>query len=256
MSDDLRARMRAVFAGKLSSGKGALQRYNADSVKETSRYSGLSVTHDLSRHINPVTRARAFSANRDSQSENTCAVCDAGGDLWHYGEVLAHQECARFLPKPDPAEPSAAYRAVTAEPDGIACKVEIVELPQAARYRKVFGVLQLRPPDLADVARWRQCVRGGSKFLARWGEQAERLGWDSRDLFGLHTPPERPHPSYSRLSRYNALGLIWLLEGREVIALTEATASIRNPKTGNVTVYRRFDKPGVGPVGDCLDGFV
>ena len=79
------------------------------------------------------------------------------------------------------------------------------------------------------------------------------LGWTSADLFGLHAPPERPHPSYRRLSRYDATGLCWLLEGREVVALTEATAAIENPETGNVTVYRRFNKPALGPPGDCLE---
>jgi hypothetical protein len=84
------------------------------------------------------------------------------------------------------------------------------------------------------------------------GEQAEALGWTARDLFGLDTPPAKPHPSYSRLSRYDATGLIWLLRGRPVIALTEATAAIQNP-TGAVTVYRRFNKPALGPLGDSLD---
>jgi hypothetical protein len=40
-----------------------------------------------------------------------------------------------------------------------------------------------------------------------------------------------------------------------VIALTEATAAIENPKTGNVTVYRRLNKPALGPLGDSLDDF-
>jgi hypothetical protein len=35
--------------------------------------------------------------------------------------------------------------------------------------------------------------------------------------------------------------------------LTEATASIRNPNTGNVTVYRKHNKPALGPPGDSLD---
>jgi hypothetical protein len=39
-----------------------------------------------------------------------------------------------------------------------------------------------------------------------------------------------------------------------VIALTEATAAIQNP-TGAVTVYRRFNKPALGPLGDSLDDF-
>jgi hypothetical protein len=56
--------------------------------------------------------------------------------------------------------------------------------------------------------------------------------------------------SYSRLSRYDETGLIWLLCGREVVALTEATAAIQNP-TGAITIYRRHNKPALG--GDSLD---
>jgi hypothetical protein len=182
-------------------------------------------------------------------SQNCCAVCDATSDLWHVataaGPVLVHQECVRFLTRPEAAEPIAAYRAVSTDPDGTACKVEIVELPQAGRYRKVFGVLQLKPPDLVDVTRWRQCVTDGSKFLAVWGESAESLGWSSADLFALAPVPAKPHPSYSRLSRYDAVGLIWLLQGRPVVALTEATATIRNPATGNLTTYRPLQQTGV-----------
>jgi len=139
-----------------------------------------------------------------------------------------------------------AYRATSVGPDGVGCKVEIVELPQAQRYRKVFGILQLRPPALVEVERWRQCVKDGSRFLAKWGEQAEALGWTSADLFGLAPVPAKPHPSFSRLSRYDLTGLLWLLQSREVIALTEATATIKNPLTGNVTIYR---KPALGPLG-------
>jgi hypothetical protein len=126
----------------------------------------------------------------------------------------------------------------------VSARVEIVVLPQAARYRKVFTHLQLKPPALVPVQRWQQAVEDGKRFLAKWGEQAQALGWSSADLFGLHEIPTKPHPSYSRLSRYDCTGLIWLLEGRPVVALTETTATIRNSKTGNVTVYRRFDKPG------------
>jgi len=93
-------------------------------------------------------------------------------------------------------------------------------------------------------------VSDGRAFLARWGSQAEALGWTSADLFGLHQPPEQPHPSYNRLSRYDCTGLAWLLQGREVIALTADSASIRKPATGNITTYRRFNKPALGPVGD------
>jgi hypothetical protein len=56
------------------------------------------------------------------------------------------------------------------------------------------------------------------------------------------------------LSRYDETGLAWLLHGREVVAITADTAAIRHA-SGNVTVYRRRRKPGLGPLGDSLDDF-
>jgi hypothetical protein len=256
-TDDLRTRMRAVFTAKLSnSGKVALRRNSFDSATENAVTNESGRYGVLSKEINAVTPVRPFSPSKESLAENTlCSVCGAAGDLWHFGATMVHQECAAFLPKPEPAEPIAAYLGVTAGPDGAGCRVEIVELPRAQRYRKVFGILQLRPPALIPVERWRECVRDGSKFLARWGEQAEALGWTSADLFGLHTPPEQPHPSYRRSSRYDCIGLIWLLEGRAVVALTADTAAIENPATGRITTYRRFNKPSCGPLGDSLEDF-
>jgi hypothetical protein len=109
-------------------------------------------------------------------------------------------------------------------------------------------------PDHVERGRWQQAVEDGRRFLDKWGEQAAALGWTPRDLFGLQKSPDQPHPSYRRLSRYDETGLIWLLQGRPVVALTAATAAIENP-TGAITVYRRYDKPALGPVGDSLDDF-
>jgi hypothetical protein len=145
-------------------------------------------------------------------------------------------------------------------------KVAKVETPEAAvgraefpaaggRYRKAFTHLLLEPPAHISVERWQRAVEDGRSFLAAWGEQADALGWDSRDLFGLDIPPADPHPSYSRLSRYDNTGLCWLLQAKEVIAMTADTATIRNPSTGAITIYRRFNKPALGPVGDSLDDF-
>jgi hypothetical protein len=119
-------------------------------------------------------------------------------------------------------------------------------------YSQTIAALESRCPNLVPVDRWRLAVADGCCFLARWGEQAEALGWTAKDLFGLHKPPESPHPSYGRLSRYNETGLVWLLQGRDVAALSEATAAIQNP-TGAVTLYRRQNKPALGPIGDSLD---
>jgi hypothetical protein len=119
-------------------------------------------------------------------------------------------------------------------------------------YSGTIATLESRCPELVPPARWQQAIEDGRAFLAKWSRQAEALGWTARDLFGLHQPPAKPHPSYSLLSRYDHTGLVWLLQGRSVLALTDATAAIENA-TGAITIYRRFNKPAFGPLGDSLD---
>lgn len=262
MTDDLRERVLAAVRKGLAGSpdlsktkKAVLRGYNVDSATENGVTVKASVTPPFTNEIKDVTPLHRFSANSDTQPGKLCVQCGMGGDLWIFdrptGTVWLHEECARFLPKLEPAPPTTAYGATSADPSGTGCKVEIVELPQAQRYRKVFAFLQLQPPALVPVERWQRCVEDGSRFLAKWGDQAEALGWSSADLFGLHIPSANPHPSYSRLSRYDETGLCWLLQGRPVVALTADTAAIEN-KTGNITVYRRHNKPGLGPLGDSL----
>ena len=124
--------------------------------------------------------------------------------------------------------------------------------PLPGRYESVYSALESGCPALVPVDRWQLAVEDGRRFLARWDEQAEALGWTTRDLFGLPALPAKPHPSYNRLSRYDETGLIWLLQGRPVVALTEATAAIQS-STGAITIYRRHNKPALGPPGDSLD---
>jgi hypothetical protein len=71
-------------------------------------------------------------------------------------------------------------------------------------------------------------------------------------LFGLPHIPEKPSRNYRRLSRYDETGLVWLLRGRPVVALSDATAAIEHP-TGAVMMYRKHVKPPFGPLGDSLD---
>ena len=120
------------------------------------------------------------------------------------------------------------------------------------RHGQMLAALKSRCPEQVPPPRWTQAIEDGCAFLARWGQQAEALGWTAKDLFGLHKVPKKPHPSYNRLSRYDETGLLWLLQGGQVIALTETTAAIQKP-TGNVTIYHRYTKPALGPVGDSLD---
>jgi hypothetical protein len=82
---------------------------------------------------------------------------------------------------------------------------------------------------------WQQAIEDAHRFVSKWGKQAEALGWTTAGLFGLHIPPEKPAPNYRRLSRYDQTGLIWLLRGRPVIALTETEATILAPSGANLT---------------------
>jgi hypothetical protein len=146
----------------------------------------------------------------------------------------------------------------TTATSGTALGTDVGQAAEAQRipdpHARAFTALRARCPDHVEEERWRQCVADAERFLGRWSEQAEALGWTAKDLFGLHKPPEKPHPSYSRLSRYHETGLIWLLQERPVVALTETTAAIQNP-TGAITIYRRHNKPALGPLGDSLGDF-
>jgi hypothetical protein len=66
--------------------------------------------------------------------------------------------------------------------------------------------------------------------------------------FGLHTPPQQPATAVSHAT---TTGLIWLLRGRRVIALTETTAAIQGATS--ILTYRKLNKPALGPLGDSLD---
>jgi hypothetical protein len=61
------------------------------------------------------------------------------------------------------------------------------------------------------------------------------------DLFGLHPVPESATRAYSRLSRYDATGLLWLLRGRSVVAMTAREAAIQG--RSSVLVYRKVEHP-------------
>jgi hypothetical protein len=110
-------------------------------------------------------------------------------------------------------------------------------------YSQALATLRAECPAHVDAADWQQAIEDGHRFVTQWGKQAEALGWATADLFGLHTPPEKPAPKYRRLSRYDQTGLIWLLHGRPVIALTQAAATILAPSGANLT-YRRHRTPG------------
>lgn len=121
------------------------------------------------------------------------------------------------------------------------------EFGRIGRFGRTFSDLEGRCPEHVDLVDWHCAIEDGRRFLAQWGEQAEALGWTVQDLFGLAPMPERPRANYRRVSRLDGTGLIWLLRGRPVIALTEFTAAIQ--ADNNVMTYRRRAEPNFEPEG-------
>src|SRR4051812_34589881 len=96
-----------------------------------------------------------------------------------------------------------------------------------AAYGGALARLSARCPAIVPVDRWQQAVADAGAFLATWGAQAEQFGWAPEDLFGLH--PTAP------LARVDMMGLLWILQGGRVIALTTNAAVL----SGGFRLYRR-----------------
>jgi hypothetical protein len=100
------------------------------------------------------------------------------------------------------------------------------------------GVCRLnidRPPEGVPYDRWRNFVAAAARFLAGpFAERASALGWTALDLFGCDD--SRP------LARLDRAGLIWLLNGRKLVALTAEMAVVQT-RTGTRQTYRRPREP-------------
>jgi hypothetical protein len=94
-----------------------------------------------------------------------------------------------------------------------------------------------RPPGDVPPRRWLQFVDDLGLFLdGPFAAVAVALGWGPHDLFGC----DRDRP----FARIDQAGLLWLLDGGRLIALSENTATIEI-KTGARQTYRRKpDEPG------------
>jgi hypothetical protein len=86
-----------------------------------------------------------------------------------------------------------------------------------------------RPPDFSEVG-WLRLIDDAGRFLQEWGHKAAALGWGAEDLFGVH--PVAP------AARQDVKGLILLLNGASVEALSETTCSVRAAR-GSRQTYRR-----------------
>jgi len=79
--------------------------------------------------------------------------------------------------------------------------------------------------------RWTRFWTDAENFLRDFGAAAVALGWSDGDLFG--------HDDVAPWARVDRLGLIWLLDGQQVIAIDEGAAHIQAAGGGRRTFYRR-----------------
>jgi hypothetical protein len=104
--------------------------------------------------------------------------------------------------------------------------------PAGLALAECLSRLQAMPyPADIEVDRWALFLTDAAAFVALWGPQAERTGWQASDLFAV--------PG----------GLCWVLEGREVAALSiapsEATirATDAGAGPGATVAFHRSAKP-------------
>lgn len=94
-----------------------------------------------------------------------------------------------------------------------------------------------RPPSDVPVKRWQRFVDDVGVFLdSPFCAVAASLGWGPYDLFGCDR--ERP------FARIDQAGLLWLLDGNRLVALSENTATIETRTGARQTWPRKPSEPG------------
>jgi len=107
----------------------------------------------------------------------------------------------------------------------------------------VARLATMAPPRTYPAHAWQQLVVDAERFLDDWAAQAAALGWPTWELFGCcrHAP----------WGRIQGMGLVLLLRGDEIAALTAAEAVIRT-RTGARQTYRRKPCDPLHPAERCL----
>jgi hypothetical protein len=108
------------------------------------------------------------------------------------------------------------------------------------------GVSRLKTmpaPHTYPAPAWQQLIVDAEQFLVDWAEQAVALGWPDWAVFGCH----RRAP----WGRIAGMGLVLLIRGDELAALTSTEAAIRT-RTGARQIYRRRPHDPLDPAERCL----
>jgi hypothetical protein len=192
------------FSGEAVSG------WSAASAKRADR--ALTSLH-IAAEIDAISAERANSADDGHPAErDRDAICAESADRGGGGTWGDYQE----------------ERAAIVEYDG--------DLTRA--WAEGFARLDpKRPPGDAPAKRWLRFIDDVGRFLdGPFLSVAEALGWGPHDLFGC----DRDRP-FGRIDR---AGLLWLLNGDQLLALTENTATIETRTGARQTYRRKPDEPG------------
>ena len=99
-----------------------------------------------------------------------------------------------------------------------------------------FAILQtMTRPDQFDPDEWDTLINDAGLFLDQWAPQATDLGWQTHEIFGLCINGNR--------RRLDCMGLIPLLKGRPVVALTDSFAEYRTATGAILRFYRHERAP-------------
>ncbi len=94
----------------------------------------------------------------------------------------------------------------------------------------VADLLAMAQPASCPAERWKALREDAYTFLRDHAARAHKLGWTVLDLFGVH--PVKPWV------RFDCMGLVPLLNGARVTALSDIEAVIEKPSGARLT-YRR-----------------
>ncbi len=115
----------------------------------------------------------------------------------------------------------------------------LLAVPDGVPEEWVQGVadLMVMPPhsDWTEDG-WKTLQGDAVRFLRHWASQAHKLGWGVLDLFGAH--------SIKPTVRFDSLGLVPLLKGRPLLALTDDSAAIKTASGGSLTFRRPHHTDG------------
>ena len=102
----------------------------------------------------------------------------------------------------------------------------------------VLALIKLPCPASVRPPRWRRLKLDAAKFYERWGATAAALGWSTHDVFAAN----RTKP----IERVDMAGLVVLINGRKLAALTDSEAVISTRTSRSLTYRRKWIEPAPG----------